>query len=144
MLANMSHFLLKSICLTSLLTIFLLPALAWATTQTLSPDAQAELDKQDQAFIGEVGLGADLSLGQIISRIIKIFLSFLGVVFIILIIYAGYLWLVSAGNAEKISKAKTIMFSALIGVTIVLMAYAITFFVIDKILEAARGGAGLG
>jgi len=74
-----------------------------------------------------------------IAEIIKITLSFLGVIFIVLIVYAGFLWMTSAGNEEKVKKAKDIMVAAIIGVAIVLLAYAITYFVIDKLLDATMG-----
>ena len=68
-----------------------------------------------------------------IAETIKIVLSFLGLIFLILIIYAGFLWLTSAGSEEKIGKAKSIMISAIIGVAIILAAYMITTFVVGQI-----------
>ncbi|MFA6215835.1 MAG: hypothetical protein WC768_04680 [Patescibacteria group bacterium] len=110
----------------------------------LGPEAQQALDAQDQAFLSQAGLGTDVSLGQVISFIIKIFLSFLGVLYVILIIYAGFLWMTSAGNEEKITKAKKIMTSAFIGLAIILAAYALTYYVIDNLLIATKGeNAGL-
>jgi len=104
-------------------------------------DLGSELNQQSDAFIGQSGLGT-LSLRYIISQMIKIVLSFLGVIFIILIIYAGFLWLTSAGSEEKIDKAKKIMVAAIIGLAIVLSAYIITVFVLDKLLSSTteRGG----
>ncbi|OGY48805.1 MAG: hypothetical protein A3D39_03305 [Candidatus Buchananbacteria bacterium RIFCSPHIGHO2_02_FULL_39_17] len=129
-----------------LLTVFTFLAngvFAAPTSNLLEENARSTLSTQDTAFIGEAGLGTRLSAGKIVSNIIKIFLAFLGVIFIILIIYAGFTWMTATGSEEKISKAKQIMLSAFIGVAIVFLAYAITFFVIDKLLEATRGGTGL-
>ena len=94
-----------------------------------------ELSQQSEAFIAETGLGKP-SLNFVISQIIKTALSFLGLIFVILIIYAGFLWLTSAGNEDKISKAKKIMVASVIGLAIVLSAYAITIFVLEKLLRA--------
>lgn len=96
--------------------------------------AKTELQAQDDAFLGESGL-QDVSIGTLIAAVIKIVLSLLGIVFIILIIYAGLTWMTSAGNEEKISKAKKTMSAAVIGLTIVILAYAITSFVLSTILE---------
>jgi len=48
------------------------------------------------------------------------------------------LWMTSGGNEEKIEKAKKILVSSIIGLTIVLAAYAITYFVIDAVLKATN------
>ena len=49
------------------------------------------------------------------------------------------MWMTSAGNEEKIATAKKTMTAAIIGVAIVLAAYAITFFVMDQLLVATKG-----
>jgi phage shock protein PspC (stress-responsive transcriptional regulator) len=127
------------------LTLGLSPQLAYAqqTQPLLADESQAELDKQNQAFIETSGLGTRYSIGSMVSAILKMVLSFLGLLFFLLILYAGFLWMTSAGNDEKIEKAKAIMKGAVIGLLIILMAYVITYFVIDQALEATRGGAGL-
>jgi len=61
-----------------------------------------------------------------IGTIVGAALSFLGVVFFILIIYGGYMWMFSMGNEQTSTKAKDIIIAAVIGLVIVLMAYAIT------------------
>ena len=86
----------------------------------------------------------DTTFATAIAEIIRVVLGFLGVIFIVLIVYAGFVWMTSAGNEEKVKKAKDIMVAAIIGVAIVLLAYAITYFVIDKLLEATMDGSGLG
>jgi len=127
------------------LTLGLSPQLAYAqqTQPLLADESQAELDRQNQAFIETSGLGTRYSIGSMVSAILKMVLSFLGLLFFLLILYAGFLWMTSAGNDEKIEKAKAIMKGAIIGLLIILMAYVITYFVIDQALEATRGGAGL-
>ena len=105
------------------------------------------LTNQDTAFREAAGYqsATRLTLSQMIASVIKIVLSLLGIIFIILIIYAGMLWLTSAGNEDRISKAKSIMISAVIGLIIVLSAYAITHFVISRIINATIGdGSGYG
>ncbi|MFA6322206.1 MAG: hypothetical protein WCX71_01865 [Candidatus Buchananbacteria bacterium] len=71
-----------------------------------------------------------------IGQIIQIFLSLLGVIFLGYTIYAGFLWLTSAGNDEKLTKAKSILRGSIIGIIIILGAYAITAFVISQAGEA--------
>jgi hypothetical protein len=106
-------------------------------------DSSAEVEQQSQAFADAAGINTEpVGIGAIVAVVIKILLSFLGVIFVILTIYAGYLWMTSAGNEEKISKAKKIMAAAVIGLTIVISAYGITIFVIDKILGVSGVSGG--
>lgn len=69
-----------------------------------------------------------------ISRVINIILSVLGVLFLILMIYGGLIWMTAAGNEEKATKAKELITEALIGLIIVLAAYAITFFIVNRLI----------
>ena len=62
----------------------------------------------------------------IVSTLINVFLGFLGIIAVILIIYAGWLWMSSQGEADKIQKAKLILTSSVIGLIIILSAYSIT------------------
>lgn len=70
-----------------------------------------------------------------IGQIVGFALSFIGVVFLILMIYAGISWMTAAGNQEKVSKAKDLIINAIIGLIIVLMAYAITSFIGDSLIK---------
>ena len=71
---------------------------------------------------------------QIISTIINAFLGLLGIIFVILMLYAGFLWMTAAGNEEKVSQAKKLIMSAVIGIVIVMSAYAIASFVIGAVM----------
>jgi hypothetical protein len=84
--------------------------------------------------------GAPQSIEGIVANIIQYLLSFLGVLFIILIIYAGFLWMTAAGDMEQITKAKDILISAVIGIIIVLSAYIITAFVLSRLGGATGTG----
>ncbi|MHB8904317.1 MAG: Ig-like domain-containing protein, partial [Patescibacteria group bacterium] len=76
----------------------------------------------------------------IIGRIIQIILSFLGVIALVLIMYAGFLWMTSGGEEEKVSQAKKILSSAIIGLVIILSSWAIATFLLNKISQATGGG----
>lgn len=82
---------------------------------------------------GETGAGfstaTGLSLSEYIGSIIQYILSFLGVIFICLIIYGGFLWMTAAGDSEQITKAKDIITSSIIGLVIILAAYTIVFYI---------------
>lgn len=68
-------------------------------------------------------------LSAMIGKIVGALLAFLGIAFFILIIYGGYTWMFSMGNEQASGKAKDIIIAAIIGLFIVLMAYAITSYI---------------
>lgn len=76
-------------------------------------------------------------LPEIIGKIVGAALSFLGVVFFILIIYGGYMWMASMGNEQTATKAKDIIIAAVIGLVIVLAAYAITSYIGTFVVPSA-------
>jgi hypothetical protein len=67
----------------------------------------------------------ETALMETIGIIIKTGLSLLGVIFIILIIYAGYNWMTARGEEEKVTKAKETIWRAIIGLIILVSSYAI-------------------
>jgi len=69
----------------------------------------------------------------VIGAVIQTFLSILGIIFLILMIYSGYSWMTAHGDEQKVTKAKETITAAIIGLVIVIGAYAITFLVISKL-----------
>ena len=76
---------------------------------------------------------ANTSLAKIAGQIIQIILGFLGLIFIILLIYGGFMRMTAQGNPEKVKQSMGIITSAIIGVVIILASYTITAFVLSKI-----------
>jgi len=75
---------------------------------------------------------------SMISKVITTALEFVGVIFLVLAIYGGYIWMIARGNEQEIEKAKNTLIAAIIGMVIVVAAYAISYYVIN-----ALGGAAL-
>ena len=79
--------------------------------------------------------GADeTSFAKIIGGVVSTALGFLGVIFVILIIYAGYNWMTAAGEEEKVRKAQDTIKRAVIGLIITTSAYAIWNFVFYRLV----------
>lgn len=99
-----------------------------------------------QDNLTDVGAAAGLSGGdsllEIIGNIISIFLGLVGVIFLVLVIYAGFLWMTSQGDEEKIKTAQQILRNATIGLVITLAAYGIVAFILGLILSATGLGDG--
>lgn len=66
-----------------------------------------------------------------VGQIIGIVLSFVGVIFLVLTIYAGIMWMTAAGNSQQVEKAKGMLINSIIGLVVIFAAYAITAFVGD-------------
>lgn len=79
------------------------------------------------------GLQSDVDLPTLVGNILGTALSLISVLFFALILYAGFLWMTSRGNADQENKAKETLFGAAIGIIIILAAYAITSFVFTNL-----------
>lgn len=88
------------------------------------------------------GLGQETEPSVIIGKIIGIALTLMGIILIVLIIYAGFQWMMSAGNPEKVTKARELITNALIGLIIIVLAYAIAHFVIVKLSGVTNPSPG--
>lgn len=75
------------------------------------------------------------TLEQTLARNITLVLSLVGVLFMILIIYGGISWMLAQGSDEKVNKAKKIITDSIIGLIIVIAAYAITYLILEFILD---------
>lgn len=85
-----------------------------------------------------IGLGGEDPRTMAVN-IIRIALGFLGIIAVGLIIYGGWIYMSSAGNEEKISKAKKILIGAAIGLVIILSSFAIVSFILNKLSESTYG-----
>ena len=81
---------------------------------------------------------------MIVAKIIRALLSFIGIFFVVLSMYAGFLWMTAGGEEEKTSKAKKLIFNGVIGLAIILSAYAISYFVFKSLLCATTSGSPFG
>jgi hypothetical protein len=84
------------------------------------------------------GLG-DMSIGQVVSQIIRVVLGLLSIVFLILIIMAGFKWMTAGGNEEQIKKSTATIKAAVIGLVVVLAAYTITYFIFTYLPFTSSG-----
>ncbi len=85
--------------------------------------------------IGETYMetGEPNSIIQILSYLINIFLGFIGFIFLILIIIGGFTWMTAGGNQDNINKAKSQIKAGIIGLTIIVAAFSIAWFVTNNL-----------
>lgn len=82
------------------------------------------------------GPTAQSSIGLIVGSVILTALGLLGVIFVVLLTYGGFLWLTSAGEEERAKKARDLIVNSLIGILIVIAAYSIAYFVLSRLAPA--------
>jgi len=82
---------------------------------------------------GEQGRNILASLQTVVHNL----LGLMGVIFVLLTIYAGFLWMTAHGREDQVQKAKSILMDAVIGLIITLSAYTISDFVLKTAIEGA-------
>jgi magnesium-transporting ATPase (P-type) len=118
------------LCLTFILT---LPYFVFAANSS-STNPLNKLEEVGSGANGPYAAATETSVATIVGTVISAALSLLGVIFIILIVIAGYGWMTAGGNEEKVSKATARIKTAIIGLVVTLAAYAIWFFISNYLL----------
>ncbi|MEK9183231.1 MAG: hypothetical protein AAB849_01870 [Patescibacteria group bacterium] len=76
-----------------------------------------------------------------VANIINVALGLLGIVAVVIILIGGFEWMTAGGNEEKTGEARNRIFAGIIGLAIILSAYAIASFVINSLVAATNGAA---
>lgn len=86
---------------------------------------------------GQFGIStANVDLRELIIRIVKYLLSFLGLVAILIMMYGGFVWMTSRGDASRVELAKKIIINGLIGLVIIVLAYVIVNVLVSSLNKA--------
>jgi len=119
--------------------LLLLPAIGLfnANIQYAHADELEVDDFFDDDFTENTGLGQS-DLKSTIGNLINIFLGFLGIIAVLIVLMGGFKWMTAGGNDDKVSEAKKLLVAGVIGLAIILSAYAITSFVLSSVLEASQ------
>ena len=91
----------------------------------------SSIQKSGTAVFG--GQPSDFAL--VIIQLLNFLLSFMGIIFLLLLIYAGYVWMLARGNEEEVAKAKKIATEAVFGIIIILTARITTEFILRSLGE---------
>jgi hypothetical protein len=118
--------------------VMMISAPAHAADGALTADDYFGDSSTGSAFASESGLGqADLT--DTIAQIIRVALGFLGIIAVVIILMGGFKWMTAQGNDDKVTEAKKLIISGIIGLVIILSAYAIASFVISNLVTATAG-----
>lgn len=115
----------------------IIPSLLLLPLAPLAANAALDLNTQ----LGNVGNSAygttaATPLLTIVGTIINVALGLLGVIFLLLTIFAGFMWMSAAGNEEQVAKAKGILKTSIVGLIITLAAYSIASFIVTQVSGA--------
>ena len=87
------------------------------------------------SYAVDIGLGSK-DVRTTVSQIIKVFLGLLGIIAVVIVLMGGFTWMTAGGNEEKVTKAKDMIIAGIIGLAIILAAYAIAGFAINSLVSA--------
>jgi len=110
-----------------LFCLFIFPVMVSAANPAMDVLKEIGSTKGPYEDVGSTGVAS------IIGTVIESALSLIGVIFLVLMIYAGYNWMIARGEEEKVEKAKDTLTRAIIGIIIVIGSYAIWSLVFAKL-----------
>jgi TRAP-type C4-dicarboxylate transport system permease small subunit len=75
----------------------------------------------------------ETTLAETIGLVVQAVLGFLGIIFTILVVFAGFQWMTARGDEGKVTKAQDTIRMAIVGLIIVLASYSISTFIINAL-----------
>ncbi|BFD25347.1 MAG: pilin [Candidatus Parcubacteria bacterium] len=121
-------------------TILIASSLFFGFSAQASYDFVSEsgLKKTGENLGYETDQNSDIFVESYLGQVLTVIFSILGLIFFVLIIYAGFLWMTAQGNDSKVGEAKKVLTNAIIGLVVVLASYAISYFVFSALTPAAE------
>ena len=117
--------------------LVLTPAVAMAQETSGPIDSGQDLGIQ---YARDTGLGQQ-DVRTTVARIIRVAMGLLGIVAVVIILIGGFKWMTAGGNDEQTGEAKQWIFSGIIGLAIILSAYALATYVINSLVTATTGSS---
>ena len=115
--------------LVMVMSIVVLPAISLAAGPTV-----------DDLGAGSTGELSNLKLANqspmtTATNIINTLMMFLGLIAVVIILLAGFKWMTAGGNESKIEEAQKLMSAGVVGIIIILSAWGIARFIIEKAVD---------
>lgn len=117
-----------------------LGAVAALVVLLAAPAAHAVIEDPNTSQFG-LGYAAEIGLGTqdvrtTISNILNVAMGLLGIIAVCIILYGGFKWMTAAGNDDAVKTAKKLIIQGVIGLVVIVSAYAIAQFVISSLITA--------
>ena len=111
----------------------LLPSIVSAAPNPFDSGVKLVTDVSQNA-----GITSTQKLPDIIGKIINVGLTFLGIIFLVLMLYAGFLWMTARGDEKQVEKAIDMIKQAILGLVVIVAAYAISNFVLSSLVNVTQ------
>ncbi len=112
---------------TILIILFLVPQTVFAENSDVILDGLKMLE----APMGFVSKDLRIIATDIINQMIGV----LGILSVVIILIAGFMWMMAGGDDEKVAGAKKTLVSGLIGLIIVVTSFSIADFVLGSLMS---------
>ena len=125
--------------------VVLILSILMAAFFIISREASAQLNNSVRGgfnYVQSTGLGTT-DLRTVVFTIVNVLLGFLSMIAVLLIMYAGFLWMTSQGDPRKVEDAKKILRNAAIGLVIIFLSFSIAYFIFQVLLGGTSGGGGI-
>lgn len=133
----------KIIPAATLAILLFAPLSAQAQDRATKPGKGIEdLQNNLQGFGENTGLtdaSGEADLKETVANIINIVLGLLGIIAVIMLLTAGYKWMMAGGNEQTVTEAKDQIKNAIIGLAVVFAAWIIVGFTINQLGDATSG-----
>ena len=126
--------LFKHLISLAIVAVLMVPVLAMPASAQTEPGTLLGTD----IVANTIELSSD-DPRAIVGRIINVALGLLGVIAVAIILMGGFKWMTAGGNEDKVSEAKKLIGAGVIGLAIVLAAWAVANWVIEQIYNATIG-----
>lgn len=122
---------MKKVLITFILiaaTLFVASGVVYANSaQQAALDGLTNTNKQAEMSEGDPS--------ETIGGAISVLLGILSLIFLIITIYAGIMWMTASGNTDSVEKARRMLIEGAVGFVLTLSAYAFTAYVVGQITE---------
>jgi len=119
--------ILKNLVIFSFLVLIMAPVFIFAQ--------QAQAVDMGMNYAKNLGL-PDRDPREAAVSLVRLLMTFLGIIAVIIILYGGFLWMTAAGNEDKVDTAKKLIGAGVIGLIIILAAFLIVNFVVQNVSNA--------
>lgn len=136
----MQHYQNKTLFISGLITIVCVGIPFFVGAQNLGLDIVGDAG----ATAGYDAATNETTFATTIGTGIRVLLSFVGIIFTVLTVYSGILWMTARGNESQVEDAKKTLQNSLIGLLIAIGSYSISGFVIQAFETGSQGGGGGG
>lgn len=124
----------QALMLMALTAIMIIPYFVFAQNTLNETASSNPMNMLQTVGEGSFAKADEESLAGIIGLVINAALSLLGVIFLVLMVLAGYNWMTASGNEQKVEEAKSTIKRAIIGLIIVLGSWAIWNFILEQFI----------